>query len=127
MSSKINLEVGKERLRSGGYCHRENVLTLRPVTVPKVGQEGAWLLESRKLDSKTAGMGSRWPDGPAAQGMTSLEVCRVSGGAIDEGCGWRKAQGPGDRRSWVGLGTPTPHSAQRFPVALGEPHHCPLI
>lgn len=98
MSSKINLEVGKERLRSGGYCHRENVPILRPVTVPKVGQERAWLLESRKLDSKTAGVGSRWPDGPAAQGMTSLEVCRVSGEAIDEGCGWRKAQGPGDRR-----------------------------
>ena len=43
-------------------------------------------------------MRSGWPDGAVAQRTTFLEVCRFSGGAMKEGCGWMKARGPGGRR-----------------------------
>lgn len=48
--------------------------------------------------SRAAGVRSGWPDGTVAQRMTFLEVCRFSGGAMKEGCGWMKAREPGGRR-----------------------------
>ena len=44
MSSKINLDLGKERIYSRDYCSMENILMVRSVGVPKARQGRALLL-----------------------------------------------------------------------------------